>query len=85
LGGVHCKVADASLSKTGEPMPCKAIYLPMLSALSFNPAIRVFCQRLKANGKPGQSYVYTAMRKLTHIAFAILKSDKPFDPNYRLA
>jgi hypothetical protein len=26
-----------------------------------------------------------AMRKIIHIAFAILKSGKPFDPNYGLA
>jgi transposase len=43
------------LSKTGDPMLRKALYMPMLSALSFNPAIRAFCQRLKANGKPGKS------------------------------
>jgi transposase len=73
------------LAKTGDPLLRKALYMPMLSALTFNPAIRAFCQRLKANGKPGKSYVCAAMRKLIHIAFAILKSGKPFDPNYGLA
>ena len=73
------------LSKTGDPLRRKALYLPMLSALSFNPASRAFCQRLEANGKPGQSYICAAMRKIIHIAFAILKSGKPFDPNYGLA
>lgn len=73
------------LSKTGDPRLRKALYMPMLSALSFNPAIRAFCQRLKANGKPGKSYVCAAMRKVIHLAFAILKSGKPFDPNYGLA
>ena len=56
--------------------------MPMLSALSCNPAIRAFCQRLKANGKAGKAYVCAAMRKLIHIAFAILKSGRPFDPEY---
>ena len=37
------------LSKTGDPLLRKALYMPMLSALSFNPAIRAFCQRLKAS------------------------------------
>jgi transposase len=73
------------LSKTGDPMLRKALYMPMLSALSHNPAIRAFCQRLKAAGKPGKSYVCAAMRKLIHIAFAILKSGKPFDPRYKPA
>ena len=73
------------ISKTGDPMVRKALYMPILSALQFNPAIRAFCQRLKANGKPGKSYVCAAMRKLIHVAFAILKSGKPFDPNLGLA
>jgi transposase len=73
------------LSKTGDPLLRKALYMPMLSAMQFNPAIRVFCQRLTANGKPGLAVVCAAMRKLIHIAFAILKSGKPFDPNYALA
>jgi len=59
--------------------------MPMLSALVHNPAIRAFCQRLKDNGKPGKSFGLAAMRKLIHIAFAILKSGKPFDPSYKPA
>lgn len=73
------------LSKTGDPLLRKALYMPTLSALTHNPAIRAFCQRLKANGKVGKAYVCAAMRKLIHIAFAILKSGKPFDPQYGLA
>ena len=73
------------LSKTGDPLARKALYLPMLSALRFNPALRAFGQRLKASGKNGKAIVCAAMRKLIHIAFAILKSGKPFDPNFSLA
>ena len=50
-----------------------------------NPAVRAFCERLKANGKSGKAVACAAMRKLLHIAFAILKSGKPFDPNLGLA
>lgn len=74
---------QTKLSKTGDPMLRKALYMPMLSALTFNPAIRAFCLRLKANGKAGKAYVCAAMRKIIHIAFAILKSGKPFDPEYK--
>jgi transposase len=73
------------LSKTGDPMVRKALYMPILSALQFNPAIRAFCQRLKAKGKHGMAVNCAAMRKLIHIAFAILKSGRPFDPNFALA
>ena len=73
------------LSKTGDPLARKALYMPALVAMRFNPAIQAFCQRLKANGKNGKAVVCAAMRKLLHIAFAILKSGKPFDPNYKPA
>ncbi len=50
-----------------------------------NPAIPTFRERLKAKGKHRMAIVCAAMRKLIHIAFAILKSGKPFDPNFALA
>ena len=40
------------------------------------------CERLKANGKNDKAVVCAAMRKLIHLAFAILKSGRPFNPNY---
>jgi uncharacterized protein YsxB (DUF464 family) len=39
---------------------------------------------LKENGKNGKAIVCAAMRKLIHLAFAILKSGQPFNPNYAL-
>jgi hypothetical protein len=53
-----------------------------MTAWTHNPVIRVFCERLKANGKNGKAIVCAAMRKLIHLAFAILKSGIPFDPDY---
>ena len=74
-----------TLSKTGDPGLRKALYMPILSAWQHNPAIRAFCERLTANGKNGMAVACAAMRKMVHIAFAILKSGKPFDPEFMLA
>lgn len=70
------------IAKNGEPTLRKALYMPALVAWRHNPPIRTFCQRLKANGKNGKAIACAAMRKLIHLAFAILKSGQPFDPNY---
>ncbi|HYE37146.1 IS110 family transposase [Methylocaldum sp.] len=78
-------VGKTRLSKTGDPALRKALYLPALVAWQYNPIIRTFCQRLKDNGKNGKAIVCAAMRKLIHIAFAILQSGKPFDPKLSLA
>lgn len=73
------------LSKTGDSLLRKALYMPALTAWKHNPAIRLFSERLKARGKNHLAIICAAMRKLIHIAFAVLKSGKPFDPNFGLA
>jgi transposase len=49
--------------------------------LRFNPLVRDFGERLRSRGKSPMAVVGAAMRKLLHIAFGVLKSGKPFDPN----
>jgi transposase len=73
---------NTHIAKNGDALLRKALYMPALCAWTHNPLIRVFCERLKANGKNGKAVACAAMRKLIHIAFGMLKSGKPFDPNY---
>lgn len=70
------------LAKNREHTLRKVLYMPALVAWQHHPPIRTFCERLKANGKNGKAVVCAAMRKLIHLAFAILKSGRPFNPNY---
>jgi transposase len=39
-------------------------------------------QRLRERGKCPMLIIGAAMRKLLHIAYGVLKSGKPFDPDY---
>ena len=73
---------NTHIAKNGDALLRKALYMPALCALRFNPLIRTFSERLKANGKNGKAVACAAMRKLIHIAFGVLKSGKAFDPNY---
>lgn len=73
------------LSKTGDALLRRALYLPALVAWRHNPLVRLFCLRLKARGMNGKAIVCAAMRKLLHIAFGVLKSNRPFDPQTALA
>ena len=73
------------LSKIGDALLRKILYLPALVAWKHNPAIRAFCERLKAHGKSGKAVACAAMRKLIHIAFGVLHSGQPFDPKLALA
>lgn len=70
------------LSKKGNRHLRTALYMPALVAIRWNPPIRDFAERLKANGKSKMTAVAAAMRKLIQMMFGVLKSGRPFDPNY---
>ena len=70
------------LSKVGSPRLRKALYFPAITALRFNPLIRALGLRLKEKGKPKMLMIGAAMRKLLHLAYGVLKSKQPFDPNF---
>jgi len=72
------------LSKIGNARVRKALFLPAMVAKQYNPIVRSFCQRLANNGKNKMQIVGAAMRKLIHIAYGVLKSGLPFDPNHEL-
>ena len=60
-----------------------ALYMPVLSAIRYNPIIREFYDRLVDRGKPKKVALAACMRKLLLIARAVLLSRKPFDPCYQ--
>jgi transposase len=70
------------LSKTGNANLRKLLYMPAISAKRWNPIIKSFCERLLATGHHPMEVIAAAMRKLLHLAFGILKSGRPFDPDY---
>jgi transposase len=55
------------LSKAGDARLRKALYLPTLTAIRFNPLLRRFFGRLVAAGKPKMAAVGACMRKLLMI------------------
>ncbi|MBI3536375.1 MAG: IS110 family transposase [Chloroflexi bacterium] len=72
------------LSKIGHATLRKALYLPALTAIRCNPIIQAFCARLAERGLCAMAIIGAAMRKLLCLAYGVLKSGRPFDPNYSL-
>jgi transposase len=70
------------LSKAGNARLRKALYLPALTALRFNPLLRALFDRLVAAGKAKMAAVGACMRKLLMIAYGVLKNRAPFDPQW---
>ena len=71
-----------SIGHSGNGRLRTAYYMATLTAARFNPAIKAFYSRLIAAGKPEKVARCAAARKLLHIAWAVVKKDQPFDPNY---
>jgi transposase len=74
--------ARSRLSKAGSTRLRKGMYFPALTALRFNPLIRDLGERLAKKGKSKMLIVGAAMRKLLHLAYGVLKSGRPFDPDF---
>ena len=73
------------LSCTGNVRLRKALYMPAVVAMRCNPVLKAMTERLLGRGKVKMQVIGALMRKLVHLAFGILKSQKPFDPTYLLA
>ena len=69
------------LSKIGNGRIRKAMYFPAIVAVRHNAAMIRFANRLSQRGKTPMQIVCAAMRKLLHIAFGVIKNNRPFDPN----
>jgi len=66
------------LSKRGNRSLRSALFLPAMSAIRCNPAVRALAERMRARGKSKMAIIGAAMRKLLHIVYGVLKSGVPF-------
>jgi len=68
------------ISKHGNQMMRKCLYMPTLSSIKYNHKIKVFYERLVSKHKPKKVAVIAAMRKLLLIAHAIYKNKTVYVP-----
>lgn len=59
----------------------KMLYMGILVAVRYNPALKAFYDSLVARGKPKKLALTACMRKQLHIIYGVLRNDKPFDLN----
>lgn len=70
------------LSKIGNACLRKALYFPAVTALRCSPFFQSWAEGLRQRGKSKMAVIGAAMRKLVHLAYGVLKSGKPFDPQW---
>lgn len=74
--------SPGKLVKWGNARIRAAFYMPALSAHNHNPILASLRERLLQRGKTKMTVVVAVMRKMVHLCFGVLKTRKPFDPNY---
>jgi transposase len=70
------------LSKIGNSRLRKALYFPAITALRCSPFFQEWAAGMRQRGKSKMSVIGAAMRKLIHLAYGVLKTGKPFDPEW---
>ncbi len=70
------------LSKIGNARLRRALYFPAVTALRCSPFFQAWAKGLQERGKCKMSIIGAVMRKLVHLAYGVLKTGKPFDPEW---
>ena len=70
------------LSKIGNARLRKALYFPAITALRCSEYFKQWSEGMRQRGKCKMAVIGAAMRKLIHLAYGVLKTGKPFDPNW---
>lgn len=70
------------LSKIGNARLRKALYFPAITALRCSSFFKRWAEGLRERGKCKMSVIGAAMRKLVHLAYGVLKTGRPFDPEW---
>jgi transposase len=67
------------MSRKGNDLVRHYLWNAARAAIVHNPAIRALYRRLRAKGTRGDVALGHCMRKLLHLAFAVWKTNRPFD------
>ncbi len=70
------------ISKAGNANLRRALYMPAMAAIRYNPIVADLYHRLITRGKCRMVALGAAMRKLLMLAYGVLKTRIPFDPEF---
>ncbi len=72
----------ARLSKAGPARVRAVLFMAAIVAKQYNPHVKALYDRLIARGKSKMSALGAAMRKLVHLCFGVLKTQRPYQADY---
>jgi transposase len=72
------KFSGTAVIRLGNARLRKALWMPVLTAVRFNPSLRAYYDRLVSRGKPRKVALVAAMRKLLAAVWSVAKNRRPF-------
>jgi transposase len=69
-------------TKIGKRAIRPVLFMAAMAALRSNPIVRAFGERLEQRGKTRMQIIVAAMHKLLALVHGVLKTRRPFDPNW---
>ena len=72
----------SSFSRAGHMAMRKALYMPALVALRYNPLVKICGERMKLTGLAPKAVVGACMHKLAMLIYGVLRSGQPFDVDF---
>ena len=70
------------IARMGQASLRAALYMPAIVAARCNPILKVFAERMVSKGLKPLQVIVAVMRKLLHLAYGVIKHQRPFDPHY---
>ncbi len=70
------------LSQIGNARLRRALYFPAITAIRCSSFFQQWADGLLKRGKSKMSVICAVMRKLVHVAYGVLKTGQPFDPEW---
>lgn len=77
------KNATHGISRMGRASLRAALFMPAIVAKHSNPRLSIWSEQLSQRGLTGKQVIVAVMRKLLHLAYGVIKSQRAFDPYYQ--
>jgi len=71
----------ARITKMGSTSARSKLYWPSVTAVKCSSVFAAFAQRLRQRGKPKMVVLVAVMRKLLAVAYGVVRSGLPYDPD----
>jgi transposase len=76
------RFSGTAVVRLGNARLRKALWMPVLTAVRFNPQLRTYYERLVLRGKPRKIALVAAMRKLLAAVWSVATNRRPFVPQF---